>query len=230
MKSPGGFTAWLVEERSIPFVALEIRFRGGASLDAPGKRGAINLMTGLLEEGAGDLSAQGFARARDGLAAEVGFDVYDDSLTISARFLTENREEGVALLREAIINPRFDADAVERVRGQVLSILGSDANDPDKIASATFNEMTFGAHPYGSSRDGSRESGSALTREDLIDAKDRIMARDRIFVGASGDISAEELANLMDTLFADLPEVGAPMPDRAPYNLEPGVTVVDFDR
>ena len=32
--SPGGLTAWLVEEHQIPFVALEIRFKGGASLDA----------------------------------------------------------------------------------------------------------------------------------------------------------------------------------------------------
>ena len=36
--SPGGFSAWLVQEPSIPFVALEIRFKGGASLDQPGKR------------------------------------------------------------------------------------------------------------------------------------------------------------------------------------------------
>ena len=60
--SPGGIKAWLVEEPSIPFVAVELRFRGGTSLDAQGKRGATNLMVGLLEEGAGDLDAQGFAR------------------------------------------------------------------------------------------------------------------------------------------------------------------------
>ena len=69
--SPGGITAWLVEEPSIPFVALELRFRGGTSLDAPGKRGATSLMVGLLEEGAGDLDAQGFARATEALAALV---------------------------------------------------------------------------------------------------------------------------------------------------------------
>ena len=43
--SPGGITAWLVEDDSIPFVALEIAFKGGASVDAAGKRGAVNLMT-----------------------------------------------------------------------------------------------------------------------------------------------------------------------------------------
>ena len=62
--SPGGVKAWLVQEPSIPFVALELRFRGGASLDAEGKRGAINLMTALLEEGAGDRDARAFAMNR----------------------------------------------------------------------------------------------------------------------------------------------------------------------
>ena len=47
--SPGGIKAWLVEEHSIPFTALEIRFRGGTSLDAPGKRSATLLMSALLE-------------------------------------------------------------------------------------------------------------------------------------------------------------------------------------
>ena len=54
VESPGGINAWLVEEQSIPFVALELRFKGGATLDLPGKRGATNLMVGLLEEGAGE--------------------------------------------------------------------------------------------------------------------------------------------------------------------------------
>ena len=51
--SPGGIDAWLVEEPSLPFVALELRFMGGASLDAPEARGAVNLMAGLLEGGRG---------------------------------------------------------------------------------------------------------------------------------------------------------------------------------
>ncbi len=95
--SPAGINAWLVEEPSIPFVALEIRFAGGASLDAPGKRGAINLMTALLEEGAGDLDARGFARAVEELAASFKYGLNDDALSISSRFLTENLDEAVAL-------------------------------------------------------------------------------------------------------------------------------------
>ncbi|MEO1960235.1 MAG: insulinase family protein, partial [Paracoccus sp. (in: a-proteobacteria)] len=72
--SPGGIEAWLVEDRSIPFVALEFDFRGGTSLDAPGKRGAINLMTATLEEGAGKLDSTAFARAVEDLGADISFD------------------------------------------------------------------------------------------------------------------------------------------------------------
>ncbi len=227
--SPGGITAWLVEEPSIPFAAIEIRFQGGASLDVPDERGAVNLMMALLEEGAADLDAQDFAAARERLAASYDFDTYDDSVSVSARFLTENRAEAVELLRKALVEPRFDQDAVERVRAQVLSGLRSDATDPNTIASRTFDAMAFGDHPYGSSRDGTIETVTALTRDDIVEAHGRAIARDRIYVGAVGDITPEDLGTLLDDLLGGLPAEGAPLPPEADYQLEGGVTVVPFD-
>ena len=226
--SPGGLTAWLVEEHSIPFVALELRFRGGASLDAPEKRGAINLMTGLLEEGAADMDARAFSRASEALATTFGFDVSSDSLSISARFLTENRDASIALLRAALTEPRFDDEAIERVRGQVLSIIQSDQKDPSDIANETFNRIAYGDHPYGSSLNGTLESVAALTRDDLVAAQAAVLARDRLYIGAVGDITPEELGAMLDDLLGGLPETGAPMPPRAEVNIPFGVTVVDF--
>lgn len=227
--SPGGITAWLVEERSIPFVALEIRFKGGASLDAPGKRGATNLMTATLEEGAGDLDSQGFAAAADALAAQISFDVDDDALSISARFLTENRDEGVALLKSALTETRFSPEAVERVRGQILSIIQSDTKDPETIASDAFMSLAFPDHPYASSINGTGETLAGLTSEDMFEARDRVIARDRLFVGVVGDISAAELGVLLDELLGDLPETGADLPDRVDFALEGGETVIPFE-
>ena len=227
--SPGGIEAWLVEDHEIPFVALEIRFEGGASLDADGKRGAINLMAALLDEGAGDLDAQGFDIAVEGLAAEFDFDAGDDTLAVSARALTENRDEAMALLRSALVAPRFDADALERARAQVLANIESAAKDPQRIASDRFDALAFGDHPYGSSYRGTAETVADLTAEDLGAAKDRVMARDRVHVAAVGDITAEELGALLDTLLGDLPETGAPLPGPADWQLDGGVTVVDFD-
>ncbi len=226
--SPGGIKAWLVEEHSIPFTALEIRFKGGTALDAPGKRGAVKLMAATLEEGAGDLDSQGFAAARDDLAAGISFDAWDDAVSVSAKFLTENRDRAVDLLRLALIEPRFDPAALDRVRGQMISIVESNAKDPQEIAAATFRRLAYGDHPYATSDDGTRASLQGLTRDDILAAKAATMARDRLFVSAVGDITPEDLGRLLDRLLGDLPATGAPMPPPARVDLAGGVTVVDF--
>jgi zinc protease len=229
VKTPGGLTAWLVEDHSIPFTALEIRFRGGGSLDAPGKRGAVNLMTNLLAEGAGEMDALAFARASEALATSIRFGAGDDALSVSARFLTENRENAVALLRAALTEPRFDADAIERVRQQVISGIENDAKNPDALASRAMDRIAFGEHPYASSLAGTVESVAALTRDDLVAAHRGVMARDRIYIGAVGDITEEDLAALLDGLLGDLPETASAMPAVAQVDFSGGVTVVPFD-
>ncbi len=227
--SPGGINAWLVEDHSIPFTALELRFRGGTSLDDPDKRGAIYLMSGLIEEGAGDMDARTYARALESLAASFGYKATDDTVSISARFLTENRDEVIDLLRTTIQEPRFDQDAVDRVRGQVLSGLKSDQTDPNDIAGQSFAKMAYGDHPYGSDGKGTIESVSALTRDDIVAAYDSVFARDRLYVGAVGDITPQELGLLLDKLLADLPENGKAIPEKAQVEIGGGISVVDFD-
>lgn len=227
--SPGGINAWLVEENSIPFVALELRFRGGASLDAPGKRGVTNLMTGLLEEGAGDLNSRQFSRATEGLAASFSYDASDDTITVSARFLTENRDQAIELLRDSLITPRFDTDAVERVRAQVISGIKSNDKDPNAIGSRAFRKSVYGDHPYGSSLQGTLTTIAALTRDDIIAAHHATMARDRMYIAAVGDINADELSALLDHLLGDLPASGAPLPGLVTPQFDGEIHVIDFD-
>nr|WP_282181819.1 pitrilysin family protein [Aliiroseovarius marinus] len=227
--SENGHVAWLVNEPALPFTALEIRFRGGTVLDRPGKRGAVNLMVGLLEEGAGDMDAQGFAEAREALAASFGFDAGEDSIGISAQFLTENRDQAVALLHEALTAPRFDDTAIERVRGQVLSHLASRATDPSSLASDAFDAAAYGDHPYGSYDGGTIDGVTALTRDDIVNAYQDTLVLDGIYVAAVGDITAEQLGPLLDQLFDGLPQTGATMPDRVAFGLPGGTTVVPFD-
>ncbi|MCK0126516.1 insulinase family protein [Gelidibacter sp. F2691] len=227
--SENGHTAWLVEEPALPFTALEIRFRGGTVLDRPGKRGSVNLMMGLLEEGAGDLDAQSFAEIREALAASYGFDAGEDTISISAQFLTENRDEAVALLHKALTAPRFDDAAIERVRQQVLSHLSSRATDPNSMVGDAFDAAAYGDHPYGSYDGGTVETVTALTREDILTAYKDTLALDRIYVAAVGDITADQLGPLLDRLFDGLPQNGAVLPDRVGFGLSGGTTVVPFD-
>jgi len=226
--SPSGIKAWLVEDHSIPFSSLQIRFKGGASLDDKGKRGAVYMMAGLLEEGSGKMSAAEFQKARDALAADFTFDAHGDSVSISAKFLSENRDKAMALLRQAIEKPRFDKSAINRVRAQILSIIASNKKDAQKIASQAFDHLAFGDQPYGSPSTGTNDSVNALTRADIVTAYKNTMARDRVYVSAVGDITGAQLGSLLDRLLGGLPATGKPMPKREKILLTGGVTVINF--
>ncbi len=228
--SPGGIKAWLVQDDSIPFVALDIQFRGGASMDAEDKRGAVNLMTSLLEEGAGSNSATQFAQAVEDLGARLSFSASDDTLSVGFQSLTEYRDAAADLLAQALVQPRFDDDALSRVRGQVQAVIRSEATDPNSIAAKEMAAQAWGDHPYATSINGTVDSVAALTKPDLVAAKNRVLARDRVVVGAAGDISTEELGLLLDRILGGLPEQAtAPLPDQAELQVTGGTTVIDWD-
>ena len=224
-----GNKAWLVEEHSIPFVTLEIRFKGGATLDRVGKRGSVYFMSALLNEGADDLDASAFAKEMERLAVELDFNVYQDSLSISFKFLTENKSASINLLKKALTKPRFEEEPFERVRDQILSILKSNAKDPRKIASKVFFENVFGSHPYGSMKDGNLESILSLSREDILNAYEDTFNRNQIFISAVGDIKPNELRDLINEVIEKIPAHSNKVIDQATYKFPEGNTVIDFD-
>ncbi len=227
--SPGGITAWLVQEQSIPMVAFQFSFQGGASQDPGNKLGATNLMMGLLEEGAGALDATGFAEAADELGVRFRFSAGRDSVSVTASMLTGNLAESVALLKLALNEPNFNMTAFERVQAQALSSLRSDETDPQAIAGKAYRELAFPRHPYGNPTDGTLETVAALTPDDMREAYRRALGRNNVFIGVVGDISPEALGPLLDDLLGALPDdIVDTVPDVEPL-LEAGLTVVDFN-
>ncbi|MDG1235023.1 MAG: pitrilysin family protein [Amylibacter sp.] len=226
--SEGGIQAWLVNESAIPFVAIQIAFQGGTALDAEGKTGATNFMVGLLEEGTGDMDATAFRQASESLAAKFGFSANRDSVRISVQVLKSNMNVALALLRKAIMDPAFNETAISRVRAQIISGLESDLKDPQTIASNKLNAIAFAGHPYALPSNGTLDTVEALTRSDLIDAHRAVLTKDHLVLSVVGDVTAAELAPMLDTVFGGLPEKGAKLPQKIVFGASKGTTVVDF--
>ena len=216
--SPGGVEAWLVEERAIPMMSLRFIFRGGAALDPPGKEGLARLVSGMLNEGAGDLDSRAYQQAIDDNAVRLGFDAGLDEFSGSIQTLTERRGAAFELLALALTGPRFDEDALERVRAQLLRGLERETQNANRLARRIWSREAFGGHPYGRPSGGTLKGVRALGREDLMAFVRGHFARDRLIVGAAGDIDAETLGALLDTTFGALPATGAPfsIADAAP--------------
>jgi len=207
--SPGGIEAWLVRDTSVPVISFNFAFRGGASVDPTGKEGRAEMVSGLLDEGAGDMTSQVFQRALEDIAARIRFSATTDRFRGSLRTLAVNRDEAFRLLALAVNEPRFDARPVERIRAQMVAGLRSALQDPDTIAMRAWYAMVFPDHPYGRPNGGTIESVKTITIDDLKEFSSRYFVRKDLVVGVAGDITAEELRTRLDQVFGRLPAEGA---------------------
>jgi zinc protease len=212
--SPGGIEAYLLREASIPFLSLSLHFRGGAALDPVGEEGLAYMVSGLLDEGAGDLDSQAFRTELEDRAIRLSFDAGRDEFTGRLKTLTRHRARAFELLRLALTEPRFDAEPVERIRNQIQADLRRRAEDPEYLAGLTWFATAFAEHPYGRPVQGSVESVAAIATADLRRFVADRLARDNLVVGVAGDVTAAELGPLLDRAFGDLPA------HSAPYRLE----------
>jgi zinc protease len=212
--TPLGIEAWLVRESAVPLIAMQFAFRGGANQDPAIKPGVGHMVAALLDEGAGDLDAKAFQRHLELGAVELSFRAQRDDFQGSLRILRERKDEGVELLRLALTAPRFDADAVERVRAQVLSGLRRQTTQPNDVASRVWWKTAFPDHPYGRPLNGTLESVPLIDTEDLRGYVRRVFARENLKIAVVGDIDAETLKTALDRIFGSLPAKAdlAPVP------------------
>ena len=136
-------------------------------------------------------------------------------LEVCLRTLTRNRDRAFELLKLALTRPRFDADAVERMRSQILAGLRRSSENPSQIAGRKLLKTLFPEHPYGNSVMGSAETVPLIKIVDLKQFQAQRFAKDNLVVSVVGDLTADVLGKLLDSVFGSLPETASPwkLPD-----------------
>jgi len=236
--SPGGIEAWFVQDATVPLIAMEFAFGGGATQDPADKPGVGNMVASLIDEGSDDLDSKSFHERLDRRAIELSFASNRDYFRGSLRMLKDNRDEAFDLLRKALTLPRFESADVERIRAQIISGLRRDTTNPSALASRKFLEVAFGDHPYGRQANGKLETVAGIDVADMKDYVRRVLARDTLRIAVVGDVDPATLGALLDKTFGGLPakasltpvaEVeAAKPPQRAFIPLDVPQTVVTF--
>jgi zinc protease len=206
--SPGGIEAWLVEDHALPVVALRFAFPGGAALDPAGKSGLAAMAAGLLDEGAGLYDTAAFKTWLEDLVTDLRLEAGRDETGGSFRTIKGNLAQALDLLRVALVAPRFEPDAIERVRSEFVASLSQQAQSPRALSGRLWMRDAFEDHPYGENVDGTVQSVRTISREDLIGFAARRLRRAGLVIGAVGDVTRDELAALVDEVFGELPAGG----------------------
>jgi zinc protease len=203
--SNSGITAWLVEDHKNPLITMQFMVRSGSSIDPKTKTGLAYLVSGLLDEGAGDLNSKSFQAALEKNSIALSFNARMDSFSGTLSTLTETKEEAFLLLALAIKEPRFDPEPTLRVKSQIAASLRASKENPNNIAGKLWWQLAFPSHAYGRPKKGTPETLASITREDMKDYVNKNLIKDNISISVVGDITTGELSAVLDDIFGDLP-------------------------
>jgi len=201
-----GIKAFLVEDYTLPIIALSYSFDGGSTQDEKGKEGTHRLMTALLDEGAGELDSTAFRAILEEQAISLGFSSSRDGFSGSLRMLRDDRDQAFGLLRSALHEPRFDDKAIERMRDAIRNGIVRSKTSPGANVSKAVRQTLFADHVYSRPHQGDETTIDIITRDDIIAMNKNILTRENLYIGVVGAISADELKLALDDLFGELPE------------------------
>lgn len=226
-----GPIAYVVPDRDLPLVNVAVLVRVGEYLDPADKPGLANLTGYLLARGGvRSRTAEELEERLAFLAAHLNSAIGDTQGTVSLNLLSKDMDEGLAILREALSTPRFQADKIALRKQQMVQAMKQRNDDSAAIEQREVGFLSFG-ESFWLNRYATAASVESITADDLVGFHRQWFAPSNFIVAASGDFDRDEFVQKLEKLFADWPFSGR-VPPPVPTNTtfaDPGVYLVDKD-
>ncbi len=201
---------WFAEDHTVPIISFNISLPAGSAYDPAGKAGLAAFAGAMIDEGAGGLDSKSFHEALANRAIAFSARAERDYLVISISTLKENAPEAMHLLQLALTRPRFENEAIQKVRAQIIQSLEQDQAEPQRLAARGFMREFFGGHAYAHPVSGEIASISSVTPADLRNFARGHWVKSGLKVAVAGDITAPTLTKLLGETF--LPVSGGSPP------------------
>ena len=226
-----GMRVVVARSTDLPLSAVNLVFGGGSAADPAGRPGVASMMTTLVDNGAGGMSAPELAARIESLGAQIGSSSSQDGTTIFVAAPAPNIDAAGRLLSQIVRSPAFAAEELERERRRALDRLRVNMRDPSFVSSAVGFRAVYGAAPYGAPVGGTPTSLASLTRDEIVAYHRSWWRPDNATMVITGGLDAEAGFALAERLFGDWTAPAEPMPalpsNRAGAASAPRVIVVD---
>jgi zinc protease len=226
-----GVSLILVPRRDVPLVAFNAVLRGGGLSDPAARPGVASMVAGLLEKGAGERSAYGFADVVEGVGGSFGAGAGPEAISVRGQFLARDQQLMLELLADALLRPLLEADELGELAARHIELIkAAKDSDPSELIGTYGRALLFGDHPYGRPVFGSEASLAAIDRDDVLRYYDGQFGGERLILVLAGDIDADLLARMAADSFSRWPRTPAPPPALARPRPLAGrrVLLVDF--
>lgn len=226
-KLANGLEVWMVEQRELPMLSMNLVMKTGSANEPDGKTGVAGLTTSLMDDGTKTRTAVEIANGLQSIGANLGVGGTFDSTNVSLQVLTKNLEPALAIFADVVQNPTFPANEFESLRGRLLVGLRQQRSNPNAINNAAFNKVLYGGHPYG--RDNTEATLKAISRDDLVDYYQSTFKPENGVLLVVGDFNKSTLKSTLDKAFSGWTGgsvVAKQLPATKPLE-KPGIYIVD---
>jgi zinc protease len=187
-----GLRVVVIEQHETPSLSLQLLLPGGKVYAPPAKAGLADATAALLREGTQTRSTQQIAEAIDSVGGTITTGASLESAFLTILVTSDQADLGLALLSDLVLHPSFPAEELERWRHQTLSALQIDLSDPGYMATATFQRLVLGDHPYGLPSSGTMASVRGITRDDMVAFHHRQYVPNEAILAVVGDVKAAD--------------------------------------
>jgi zinc protease len=225
-----GMKVFVVYSGAMPAVSVHLILPSAGSLNDPtGKPGVASMAASLLTEGTDKRSAQQIAEAIDFVGGSLSATASDDSTAISVTVVQKDFDLGMDLLSDVTLHANFQLEELERQRRQLISNLQVNYDDADYLASAVFQKIVFGQHPYGLPNEGTPLSANMITRDDVVKFRDAYYAPNTALLAFAGDVTPDAAFAAAEKYFGGWQSKSVPASASSPAQVLSGlhITVVD---
>ncbi|MGL9689288.1 MAG: M16 family metallopeptidase [Wolbachia sp.] len=201
-----GFKFLFVENCDLPKVSLNISFKdAGYAYENAEKQGLTWFTSLVIQEGAGKNDAKDFAKKLEDKGISLGFIADLEAFRVSLNILSENLEDAVSLLSDAIMRPKVDSEGLNRVFEKAKVTFNNLEKNPYFVAGKELETLLFKKHPYSKSGYGTLDTVMSITRDDILTYIKRNFAKDNMVISVVGCATKEEISKLLDKYLSKLP-------------------------
>jgi zinc protease len=224
-----GLKVLVVNDNKQPLVRFRLMFKSGSEFDPDGS-GEASFTSSLLTKGTTTRSALEFAKESEFLGIGIGAGAADDVMNMSASGLVKHMDKILELMTDALLNPTFPQEELEKERKQTLNGLKSAAKSPEAISGRLQITVGYNDHPYANFTN--EETVNSITRDALVEFHKTYFIPNNASLAVIGDITMDEVLPTIKKYFGDWKKGKLPVANfkaPKPINVK-GVHLVDLGK
>lgn len=229
-RTRAGLRTLFIQASELPVVDIRLTFDAGSARDqsvVPGGSGLASLVASMLDEGTRTQSTDQIAAQFEALGAQYSAQAYRDMFTVELRVLSDPNllQPAVQQLLSLLADAQFPEDSLARIRANLAVGQQQREESPAAMAGLRFWRELYGSHPYAEPPTGTAASLARISRQHLIEFKQRYLVRGNASLALTGQLTPQQARALAEQISQTLPAGPAAPPLPTPAALAQARTV-----